>query len=100
MKAMGWNILSVTPNPLLEDPTWDGVTLGSYLPKIPLDTPLKERLALEQARTDALHAADALIAFLQSYNWEAKYHPDKSDGLEPNTIRVCVGFKSLPRVES
>lgn len=98
MRETGWNISKPNPNPALESPEFDGVTVGSYLPKIPPETPLTERLAKQQASTDALHAAEALIELLMVNNWEVRYDHDASEGLPANTIRVRVGFKSLPLV--
>jgi len=98
MRETGWNVSKPDPNPALESPEFDGVTVGSYLPKIPPETPLKERLAKQQAITDALHAAEALIELLKVNNWEVRYDHGASEGLPANTIRVRVGFKSLPLV--
>ncbi len=41
-------------------------------------------------------AADELVAFLNSYNWEASKALGWKQNIPPNTIKVTVGLKPLP----
>ncbi len=48
----------------------------------------------------AVDACNALADFLMAHNWEANMQPGKPADLPPDTVKIRIGFKSLPRVKT
>ena len=90
VKEAGWTVVSEGPSPKAGS---DGVSVEQYL----APTPNAHAFATDERRS--YEAAQALVNFLHSYDWEAETgmasrHP--IDAIAPNTVRVRVGLKPLP----
>lgn len=107
--AAHWLVVSNTPNEALDSVVSDGVAIESYsafmppslLPKGAKFTfPTDEQKQSEQVSNDA---GNTLAKFLISNNWggvKSGLAMPSREPLQPNTIRVRVGFKPEPQVLS
>jgi hypothetical protein len=93
----GWKIIRISPLDGLED----GVEIQPYIAPLPTSEFSPEWQSLWQSEIRSGEAADAVIDFLHSYNWQAKRGwPVDENGhmirdtkiLPPDTLRIRVGL--------
>jgi hypothetical protein len=103
LSAAGWKIVSVEPSPEVNEGYFDGVVIEPYsaakspnLPKMPELTFTEEQQADQQRERRAKDAVEAVVDFLQSNNWQARFAWSHRGELPPDTVRVTVGFKPNP----
>lgn len=85
-------------NPDLALSMWDGVVVESYLGNA-LGLSGEALAQLGEDRKRASTAAEALVKLLVEHNWAAHRFPDGSN-LPPNTIKIKVGFKPVPKLKT
>jgi hypothetical protein len=95
----GWKIGKLAPTDGIED----GVEIQPFIAPFPPSPETKEWRSLWQAETGSGDAADALVDFLHSYNWQAKRGwPLDEHGrtirdpkiMPPDSLRIRVGLYS------
>jgi hypothetical protein len=91
LKQAGWKIVRITP----VDGIDDGTDIEPY--KVPITRMVHESREQQMKDSDshlrASEAADALVGFLHSYNWQAKRGwPLGDDNIPPDGLKVRVGL--------
>jgi hypothetical protein len=91
LKQAGWKVVKITP----VDGIADGTDIEPY--NVPLirrmHEPKEQRMKDEDSHLRALDAADALVGFLHSYNWQAKQGwPQGDDNIPLDGLKVRVGL--------
>jgi hypothetical protein len=96
-EVVGWKVISVTPNPELEHPYFDGVVVEPYRP--PRLSNLSSQQLMEEMENNKKlsEPTTALVKLLRDSDWTARHGAGLgTDQIPPGSIRVSVGFKPPP----
>lgn len=98
----GWKLVRCEPN-LQIDPGLafpEGVVVRPYSSDATSEKPPRDRSDEEQKNeTRSNRAADALVEFLDSNNWDATKKLGWKANVPVNTVKISVGLKTLPYFE-